>query len=43
MPLEIKNTGKMDGDEVVQAYIQYPEGKKLPLKELRDFKRINLV
>ncbi|MFZ1082980.1 MAG: glycoside hydrolase family 3 C-terminal domain-containing protein [Candidatus Kryptoniota bacterium] len=40
--VEIKNTGKMDGDEVVQAYIQYPEGNKLPLKELRDFKRINL-
>jgi beta-glucosidase len=40
--MEIKNTGKLDGDEVVQAYIQYPEGKKLPLQELRDFKRINL-
>jgi beta-glucosidase len=41
--VEIKNTGKMDGGEVVQAYIQYPQGKKLPLKELRDFKRINLA
>jgi beta-glucosidase len=40
--VEIKNTGKTRGDEVVQAYIQYPEGNKLPLKELRDFKRVNL-
>jgi beta-glucosidase len=40
--VEIKNSGKMKGDEVIQAYIQYPEGEKLPLKELRDFKRVNL-
>ena len=40
--VEIKNIGKAGGDEVVQAYIQYPEGNKLPLKELRDFKRVNL-
>jgi|GEM_PF-184594 beta-glucosidase len=40
--VKIKNTGKMDGDEVVQAYIQYPEDKKLPMKELRDFKRVSL-
>ncbi|MGA9406139.1 MAG: glycoside hydrolase family 3 C-terminal domain-containing protein [Bacteroidota bacterium] len=40
--VEIKNIGKAGGDEVVQAYIQYPEGNKLPLKELRDFRRVNL-
>jgi beta-glucosidase len=36
---QIKNTGKMDGDEVAQVYIQYPDGKNLPLKELRYFER----
>lgn len=29
----------MDGDEVAQVYIQYPDGKNLPLKELRYFER----
>jgi beta-glucosidase len=33
----------MNGDEVVEAYIQYPEGKKLPIKELRQFKRVNIL
>ena len=38
--LNIKNTGKMDGDEVAQVYIKYPQtGKVLPLKELRFFER----
>ena len=36
----IKNTGKIDGDEVVQAYIQYPNLERMPLKELKGFKRI---
>ncbi|HEX8313966.1 MAG TPA: glycoside hydrolase family 3 N-terminal domain-containing protein [Flavisolibacter sp.] len=38
--ITIKNTGKMDGDEVVQAYLQYPAGERMPLKELKAFKRI---
>lgn len=38
----IKNTGNLCGDEVVQAYIEYPSGLQLPLKELRDFARIGL-
>jgi beta-glucosidase len=36
----IKNTGKMDGDEVTQVYIQYPNFDRMPLKELKSFKRI---
>ncbi len=38
--LNIKNTGAMDGDEVVQAYIKYPNVERMPLKELKQFKRV---
>ncbi len=38
----IKNTGKMDGDEVIQAYIQYPNLDRMPLKELKGFTRISV-
>ena len=38
----VSNTGKIEGDEVVQAYIKYPNGEKLPLKELHQFKRLNV-
>jgi beta-glucosidase len=37
--VKVKNTGKTDGDAVSQAYIKYPDGKGLPLKELRFFER----
>jgi beta-glucosidase len=40
--LQIKNTGGMDGDEVVQAYIQYPNLERMPVKELKAFKRVSL-
>jgi len=40
--VEVKNTGKMDGDEVVQAYIQYPKLDRMPIKELKGFKRISV-
>jgi beta-glucosidase-like glycosyl hydrolase len=40
---KLGNTGKMDGDEVVQAYIQYPQAlNSTPLKRLKAFKRIHL-
>ena len=32
----------MDGDEVVQAYIQYPDLERMPLKELKGFKRVHV-
>ena len=38
----VKNTGTMDADEVVQAYIQYPNLERMPLKELKGFKRVTL-
>jgi beta-glucosidase len=39
----VKNTGKKDGEEVMQLYISYPGVKeKAPLKMLKGFKRISL-
>jgi beta-glucosidase len=38
----IKNTGSMDGDEVSQVYIKYPAIKRMPLKELKSFKRVSV-
>ena len=38
----VKNTGNMDADEVLQAYIQYPEMDRMPIKELKAFKRVSL-
>ena len=40
LSLMVSNVGKLSGDEVVQAYIVYPGGDKLPLKELHQFKRL---
>ncbi|MGZ3938767.1 MAG: glycoside hydrolase family 3 C-terminal domain-containing protein, partial [Flavisolibacter sp.] len=38
--VQIRNTGAMDGEEVMQAYIQYPNLDRMPLKELKAFKRV---
>ena len=39
----VKNIGDYDGDEVVQVYIKDLESKlKMPIKQLRSFKRISL-
>lgn len=41
--LNIKNTGKSDGDEVVQLYIRRVNKEKdAPVKELKSFKRIHV-
>lgn len=39
----VKNTGGTDGDEVVQAYIKYPAIDRMPLKELKAFKRVSVT
>ncbi len=41
--LQVKNTGATDGDEVVQAYIEYPNIDRMPLKELKGFKRVTVT
>lgn len=33
----------MDGDEVVQLYIQYPTDERMPVIELKEFRRITVV
>jgi len=41
--ISVKNTGAMDGDEVVQAYITYPAIYRMPIKELKGFKRVSVA
>ena len=41
MTADVKNTGTMDGDEVLQAYIVYPENQDMPNKELKFFERVS--
>jgi beta-glucosidase len=40
--VKVKNTGNMDADEVVQAYIKYPNLDRMPIKELKGFKRVTV-
>jgi beta-glucosidase len=41
--VEVKNTGKKDGDEVVQLYVAFPNSKVVrPIKQLKGFQRINI-
>ncbi|HZP18383.1 MAG TPA: glycoside hydrolase family 3 C-terminal domain-containing protein [Terriglobales bacterium] len=40
--VDVKNTGKRDGDEVVQLYISFPKMAGAPLKALRGFTRVHL-
>ena len=38
----VTNTGRMDGDEVVQLYLNRPDDANGPLKTLRAFKRVHI-
>jgi beta-glucosidase len=40
--VRVKNTGAMDGDDVVQAYVEYPPIDGMPVRELRAFKRVTV-
>lgn len=41
--VDIKNTGKRDGDEVAQLYISYPDASVTrPIKQLKGFKRVSI-
>jgi beta-glucosidase len=40
---EVRNTGKVAGDEVVQLYLGFPKVPGTPLKALRGFTRVHLV
>ena len=38
----VENTGTADADEVIQAYVAYPKQARMPIKELKAFKRVAL-
>lgn len=40
--VDVKNTGKRDGDEAVELYITFPKVPGAPLKALRGFTRVHL-
>jgi beta-glucosidase len=40
--VDVKNTGKREGDEVVELYINFPKMAGAPLKALRGFTRVHL-
>jgi beta-glucosidase len=41
--VDVKNSGKRDGDEVVQMYVAYPNSSVVrPIEELKNFQRISL-
>jgi len=39
----VTNTGKIEGDEVVQLYLQFPDIPGAPIRALRGFQRIHLA
>ena len=40
--VDVKNTGKRDGEEVVQLYIKRPGDADGPIKTLRGFQRVSI-
>jgi len=40
--IDVKNTGKRDGDEVAELYITFPKLPGAPLRSLRGFTRVHL-
>ena len=42
LTIPVKNSGKMNGDEVVQIYLKYNGDKEGPSHALRGFKRVNI-
>jgi beta-glucosidase len=40
--VKVINSGDIAGDEVVQVYIKYPAISRMPVKELKGFKRVSL-
>lgn len=41
--VEVANTGNYNADEVVQVYIQYPPVDRMPIKELKAFKKVSVA
>ena len=44
LSVQVKNTGKRAGDDVIQLYVRYPKSAvERPLKELKGFERVKLA
>ena len=41
--IPVKNTGAIDGDEVVQVYVKSLDNPDAPIKSLKGFKRVNIA
>lgn len=41
--VEVRNTGKTAGDEVVQLYLSFPQAPGIPIRALRGFSRVHLA
>lgn len=42
MDIPVSNVGKMDGAEVVQVYVRNPQDVNGPIKQLREYKRVDV-
>lgn len=40
--ITVANKGDINADEIVQAYIEYPTQERMPLKELKAFRRLSV-
>ena len=41
--IPVTNTGKYDGDEVVQVYVKSLDNPDAPIKSLKGFRRVNIA
>lgn len=41
--IQVKNTGKMDADETLQIYIEYPALERMPFRELKAFRKATIA
>ena len=42
LSVDVTNTGKRTGSEIVQAYVVYPKGRGLPAKQIKGFAKVDL-
>jgi beta-glucosidase len=40
---EVRNSGKIAGDEVAELYLQYPPADGAPIRALKGFRRVNIL
>ncbi|MBR4756121.1 MAG: fibronectin type III-like domain-contianing protein, partial [Bacteroidales bacterium] len=40
--VKVRNTGRRDGDEIVQLYVSRPDDQEGPVKTLRGFQRVSI-